>query len=70
LKYDRDVKLSLYAEVELPEIWIVNIPNNIVEVHTNPSVGLYQSVKIYRRGETIETEYLPDTSLRIDDILS
>jgi len=40
LKYDRDVKLSLYAEAELPEIWIVNIPNNIVEVHTNPSVGL------------------------------
>jgi Uma2 family endonuclease len=69
LKYDRDVKLPLYAEAEIPEVWIVNLPNEIIEVHTKPSVGLYQIVKIYKRGESIETENLPDLSLKADEIL-
>jgi Uma2 family endonuclease len=70
LKYDRDKKLPLYAEAEIPEVWIVNLANEIVEVHTKPSVGLYQLVKIFKRGETIETETLPNLFLKVDDILS
>ena len=70
LKYDRDKKLPLYAEAEISEVWIVNLTNEIIEVHTNPSVGLYQSVKIYRLGEAIETEYLPNLSLKVNDILT
>ena len=70
LKYDRDVKIPLYAEAEFPEVWIVNLMNEIIEVHTKPSVGLYQSVKIYKRGETIKTEYLPNLILKVDELLS
>ena len=70
LKYDRDRKIPLYAETEIPEVWIVNLMNEIIEVHTKPSVGLYQSVKIYKRGDIIETKYLPNLSLNINDILS
>lgn len=70
LKYDRDVKLSLYAEAEIPEVWIVNLPNQIVEIHTKPSVGLYQFTKIYKSGEIIEIERLPNLRLKVDDILS
>lgn len=70
LRYDRDKKLPLYAEAEIPEIWIVNLPNDLVEVHTKPSVGLYQFVKIFKRGEIIETESLPNLHLKVDEILS
>ncbi len=70
LKYDRDKKLPLYAEAEIPEVWVVNLTNEIVEVHTKPSVGLYQLVKIFKRGEILETETLPNLSLNVDDILS
>ena len=69
LKYDRDKKLPLYAEAEIEEVWIVNLQNEIVELHTKPSVGLYQSVKIFRRGETVQSEVLPDLSLNVDSIL-
>ena len=69
LKYDRDKKIPLYAEAEIPEVWIVNLTNEIIEIHTKPNVGLYQAVKIYRRGETLETEYLPNLSLAVDEIL-
>ena len=69
VKYDRDKKLPLYAEVEIPEVWIVNLPNDLVEVHTKPSVGLYQFVKIFKRGEIVKSEALPELNLPVDKIL-
>lgn len=70
VKYDRDKKLPLYAEAEIPEVWLVNLPNEIVELHTKPAVGLYQFVKIFGRGEKVRSEALPDLSLAVDSILS
>lgn len=69
LKYDRDVKLALYAAAEIPEVWIVNLPNDIVEVHRQPGVGIYQIAKIFKRGENVASEILPDISIAADKIL-
>jgi Uma2 family endonuclease len=70
LKYDRDVKLALYAEAEISEVWIVNLPNEIVEVHQKPSNGIYQLAKIFNRGEIVESDVLSALSLEVDKILS
>jgi Uma2 family endonuclease len=69
LKYDRDTKLSLYAEAEIYEVWIVNLQNDIIEVHQNPSNGIYQLAKIFKRGEKVQSEILPHLSLEADKIL-
>jgi len=69
LKYDRDVKLALYATAEIPEVWIVNLPNDIIEVHQKPSVGIYQLAKIFKRGDTVASEVLPELSIAADEIL-
>jgi Uma2 family endonuclease len=69
VKYDRDKKLPLYAEAEIPEVWLVNLPNEIVEIHTEPAFGLYQSVKIFRRGETVKSESAPGLSLPVNSVL-
>jgi len=70
LKYDRETKLSLYAEAQIPEVWIINLINNVVEVHQQPDVGLYRTVKVYSAGQTIESNVLPDINLDVDRILS
>ena len=36
LKYDRETKLSLYAEAGINNYWIVNLIDNHLEVYTNP----------------------------------
>ena len=36
---DRIKKLQYYAEAQLPEYWIVNIPELRVEVYTEPTYG-------------------------------
>jgi Uma2 family endonuclease len=69
LKYNRDTKLPLYAEAAIPEVWIVNLQNNIVEVHQKPSIGIYQITKLFQPGETIESEVLPALKLTAGDVL-
>lgn len=69
LKYDRDTKLALYAEVEIPEVWIVNLKNDIVEVHQKPGVGIYQLAQIYKRGERVKSSILPNLEIEVDKIL-
>ena len=70
LKYDRDTKLPLYAAAEIPEVWIVNLQNSIIEIHQRPTVGIYQLAKIYKQGETVESAVLPGLTLDVDSILS
>jgi len=68
-KYDRDTKIPLYAAAEIPEVWIVNLINNIIEVHQKPSNGIYQLAKIYSPGEVLQSDALPNLSLEVDKIL-
>jgi Uma2 family endonuclease len=69
LKYDRDVKLPLYAEAEIAEVWIVNLPSEIIEIHTKPKFGLYQLVQIYNRGDSIKSDAIPNFEFEADKIL-
>jgi Uma2 family endonuclease len=69
VKYDRDKKLPLYAEAEIAEVWIVNLPSEIVEVHTKPKFGLYQLVKIYNRGELVKSEAIPNLAIEVEKII-
>jgi Uma2 family endonuclease len=70
LRSDRNDKLPLYAEAGVPEVWLVNLPNNIVEVHFEPEAGFYPTTKIFHSGETIVSTVLPLLSLSVDEVLS
>lgn len=69
LDYDRNRKIPLYAKVRIPEVWIVNLQNGTIEVHTQPGDYSYSLVKVLRRGEEVKSETLPEISLRVDEIL-
>ena len=69
LKYDRDKKLPLYAEAGIPEVWIVNLPSEIVEVHTKPAFGFYPLTQIYKRGEVVKSEAIPNLEIEVEKII-
>ena len=46
LKYDREVKLNLYAESKINEVWLVNVNNNTLEVYRHPQNNIYQEEQI------------------------
>ncbi len=70
LAYDRDIKLPLYARAGIPEMWVVDLRNGVVEVHTEPRTGGYASVRRYDRGDDeLRSETVPDLILPVGEIL-
>jgi len=71
LKQDRLTKRAIYAAAGIPEYWIVNLPDDCVEVRREPepSTRRYASTIVARRGETVELIALPGVRVSIDDLL-
>lgn len=76
LRMDRGVKASLYAWAGIPEYWIVNLPERVLEVYRDPQptrtrvYGYYYAQRaVYRPGETFSALFAPDAVLRVDDLL-
>src|SRR5215212_3778153 len=36
VEYDRDIKIPLYAQASIPEVWLVNLPKETIEIYTQP----------------------------------
>lgn len=56
LNYDREVKLPLYAEAEIPEYWIINLVDKQVEVYQKPVKQQYTQHQILFPGQQLELE--------------
>lgn len=69
LEYDRDIKLQFYARATIPEVWIVDLSNGVIEVYRGPTGDHYAFHHIATRGETVIAANLPSATLLVDDIL-
>lgn len=69
LERDRDLKLPLYAQALIPEVWLVNLPGDNIQVCREPRAGSYAETRTARRGESLTPLLLPGTTLPVDDIL-
>ena len=68
-RFDREVKLPLYARFGVPEVWIVDLEGERIEIHRNPSPEGYREAEVITRGGTLAPEALPDVGLAADEIL-
>jgi Uma2 family endonuclease len=62
---DRKVKLPLYARAGVRETWLANIPEERIEVYTDPREGEYRSVKVYARGEVARSEEMEGLEVNV-----
>ena len=69
LRSDRMVKLPLYAEDQIAEVWIVDLNAETVEVYREPTSTGYQSVQTLERGATIALLAFPEIAIAVDEIL-
>lgn len=67
--YDRQVKITLYAQAGVPEAWLVDLGGNTIAVYRKPSSGGYGEVRQVRGGQRIALEAFPDLGLSVADIL-
>lgn len=58
LAKDRQVKIPLYSEAQIPEYWIINLTDKVLERYTEPKEGDFALRRLYRKGDTLENELL------------
>lgn len=66
---DRNIKIPLYARAEVPEVWLVNLPAQTIEIFSNPCAGAYLNCNEFGRGEIATSDTLRDFSLPVNEIL-
>jgi len=66
---DRDVKVPLYARAGVPEVWLVDLGGDRIEVYRQPSPRGYRDVRIARRGESVAPMALPELELPVEAVL-
>jgi Uma2 family endonuclease len=68
LELDRSIKLPLYARSAVPEVWILNLREKVVEVYCEPSAGIYSRSENYRAGQNVTLSAFPDVKIPVTDI--
>jgi len=69
LRFDRTVKLPLYAAHGIAEFWIVNLADRLVEVCRSPGPEGYADVKPHPAEAMIAPLALPDIALLVAEIV-
>jgi Uma2 family endonuclease len=69
IRFDRGVKLQLYAEAGVPEYWIINLRGDDIEVYSNPTGGTYKQTRKAKRGETLALPGELEGVVRVEEVL-
>ncbi len=69
LPTDRRIKVPLYARSGIPEVWVVNLQQQLVEVYSEPLEGEYKVVSTAQRGQTLPLREYEGIELSVDDVL-
>ena len=63
LLVDREEKLPIYARAGIAEVWIVNLPERVVEVYSSPTNGAYVDCRRVRAGDALAPFAFPDAAI-------
>jgi Uma2 family endonuclease len=69
LPTDRGEKLAAYAQSGVPEYWIVNLVDSVLEVYAEPDGAAYRERSVARAGERVAPRAFPDDAIAVDEIL-
>ncbi len=66
---DKTVKIPLYARSGVPEAWLVNIPEEQLEVYSDPFNGVYQRAEVFGRGAEARAHTVGGLALSVSELL-
>jgi Uma2 family endonuclease len=69
VKYDREVKIPLYAEDNIVEVWLVDINGQCVEVYREPTPDGYQTIQKFEQGQSLSIQAFPNVNITANEIL-
>ena len=69
IDYDREVKLPLYAQAGLAEVWLIDLQKGRIEVFARPQDGAYQQRVEGTANATLTSPTIPQLALAAADLL-
>lgn len=69
LRHDRERKRVRYATAQIPEYWIINMPESCLEVYRRPVHGDYRVAMVFDRNEFVDLVSHPDLSIPVSDLI-
>ena len=69
IRYDYNVRVPLYAVNGIPEVWIANLRDGVLDVYRNPEGGVLQEIIVLRIGEAASPLAFSDVEVEVADIL-
>ena len=69
-KTDREEKLPAYGRAGIPEVWIVNLDGETVEVYGEPHFTGYASTSVLRAGQKAAPQAFADVAVDVAELLS
>jgi Uma2 family endonuclease len=68
-RFDRRVKVPLYAETGVPEVWLVDLVERTLLLYRDLAGCEYATVRVAHPGEAIACAAFPDDSIQVSDIV-
>jgi Uma2 family endonuclease len=65
LRYDRTVKLPLYARAGIAEFWLVDLQRRVIDVYREPSDDSYAVMTTHAAGEEVALALAPEIVVRL-----
>jgi len=69
LRFDREDKAKLYALSGVPEYWIVNLVDDVLEVFRVPESEGYRTRSVLKPSETICPLSFPELEIEVTDLI-
>ena len=69
IDYDRDVKMPLYAANGIPEMWLFDVNQQVIEGYSQPSASGYKRSQRYEQGDKLSLIAFPDVIFNWEDLM-
>ena len=68
-EYDRTTKLPRYAAAGIPEAWLVDLANDVIERYSEPHNRNYRAAMFAHVGESLTSTVIPALTISADLVL-
>jgi Uma2 family endonuclease len=68
LRYDRETKLPLYANSDVPEVWLLDLPARRMEIYRDPGPEGYRQILLPDKSQTVAPTLLKTVAVKVEEL--
>lgn len=68
IAYDREIKMPLYAANAIPEMWLLDVNQQIIEEYSQPASSGYKKMQRYEQGDALSVNVFPEVIFNWEEI--